>query len=291
MTATRIGLRDPYDALAPVYDQDSHTDIPRAFFRSLRPLVAHVPRTGAVLDLGCGSGLMMRELLALGRPLIGVDRSPAMLALARRRCEAYNGRVRLVQADLASPLAARDCALAVASGDVVNHFPSLAYLQRAFAQIRRALRPGGCFVFDALNRFCFETYWRDRTYLLEGPNGDVVMECDWDPGTRRGRVRMVTYLRTASGAFAKRASSMTERLYEEADLDSALGAAGFDQRWRIDWSPWPDQHREPSMDRSLWCAFVTPSRPNGMGAALEQSGFSRYRGVQRPDDNSRSAPR
>lgn len=66
------------------------------------------PRRGdTVIDLGCGTGLNFSGLLAAvgseGR-VIGIDRSPDMLAVARRRVEAmgWHDCVRLVQADAAT---------------------------------------------------------------------------------------------------------------------------------------------------------------------------------------------
>jgi trans-aconitate 2-methyltransferase len=60
-------------------------------FRGLRlqpalDLLARVPDlpSGDVVDLGCGAGDAAAALAKLGRPLIGVDRSKAMLAEARK---------------------------------------------------------------------------------------------------------------------------------------------------------------------------------------------------------------
>src|SRR4051795_3789651 len=41
-------------------------------------------RGGLVLELGCGSGLLTRQLLDAGHRVIATDASPAMLELARR---------------------------------------------------------------------------------------------------------------------------------------------------------------------------------------------------------------
>jgi SAM-dependent methyltransferase len=48
------------------------------------PAVVHaaVPAGACVLELGCGTGRILRPLAALGHPVYGVDESPAMLAHA-----------------------------------------------------------------------------------------------------------------------------------------------------------------------------------------------------------------
>src|SRR4051812_4281647 len=43
------------------------------------------PQGGASLDVGCGPGFYVAALLDHGPPVPGVDSSPAMLAIARRR--------------------------------------------------------------------------------------------------------------------------------------------------------------------------------------------------------------
>src|SRR5947207_15939720 len=41
---------------------------------------------GLVVDLGCGSGIWAQELLEAGYGVLGIDRSAAMLRIARARC-------------------------------------------------------------------------------------------------------------------------------------------------------------------------------------------------------------
>ena len=40
---------------------------------------------GRIVDLGCGSGIWARELVNSGYGVVGVDISPAMIEIARRR--------------------------------------------------------------------------------------------------------------------------------------------------------------------------------------------------------------
>jgi arsenite methyltransferase len=95
-----------------------------------------------ILDVGCGPGFYSRELLDQVGPegsVTGVDQSPQMLGVARRRGEGF-GNVRFEEGDAT--------ALPVESGgfDRALSVQVLEYVSDvggALAEIHRALRPGG----------------------------------------------------------------------------------------------------------------------------------------------------
>ena len=267
--------QDPYEVFHRVYDQDVHLEIPAAFFRTLAPLVRDARKGPPILDLGCGSGLVTERIAATGACVIGVDASKPMLAIARRRCASQRGRVRLLQRRLESLRLPPEAELALACGDVLNHMPSLAVVERVLRSIRRALAPGGALVFDALTEFCFETYWPDNTHLLEGPHGDLLMDCDWDPVRRRGTARMIAYAREKGGRFRRHETVLYEYAWRDRELVRALAAAGFAQVWRLPWSAWPDQREDPAMDRALWCGRPAGDAAGVRPARLRSLGFRR----------------
>lgn len=268
---------DPYEVFSRVYDQDVHLEIPRAFYRTLRPLVRDARRGPPILDLGCGSGLVTERIAADGARVIGIDGSRPMLALARRRCARWRERVRLLHRRLDAVRLAPEAHLALACGDVINHLPTPPALRRVLRSVRGALAPGGILVFDALTRFCFETYWPDNTHLLEGPHGDLLMDCDWDPRRRRGTARMIAYARDGRGRFRRTETTLHEYLWRDRELGDALAAAGFGEVWRRPWSAWPDQHLEPAMDRNLWCGRRAGADASVARARLRELGFRRVR--------------
>lgn len=53
--------------------------------RAIEQVLPVVPMDALCLDLGCGDGSISRFLAAQNRPVVGLDQSEAMLALARRR--------------------------------------------------------------------------------------------------------------------------------------------------------------------------------------------------------------
>lgn len=98
-----------------------------------------------VLDVGCGSGVVTREIARRVGPTgcaIGVDPSPALLAIARdlAEVEGLGGRVELQEGSaLALPFAdgAFDVAIAVT---VLSHMPGA---EGAIPEMARVVRPGG----------------------------------------------------------------------------------------------------------------------------------------------------
>ena len=72
--------------------------------RFFQPILARHVRPGdSWVDLGCGSGVLCRELLALGASVVAVDGSPRMLSHARERMGSeYAGRVSWIQSDVQS---------------------------------------------------------------------------------------------------------------------------------------------------------------------------------------------
>jgi len=130
---------DRYDAVAPTKPHNALYEGPATL--SLLGEVAGL----RVLDAGCGSGIRSEMLARRGAAVHGVDVTPEMLALARRRCAGLP--VELILGDLAKPLNS----LASQSFDRVLCALALDYvepLDRVFGEFFRVTRPGGALVFS-----------------------------------------------------------------------------------------------------------------------------------------------
>ena len=106
-------------------------------------------RTGLVVDLGCGSGILARHLVDSGYAVLGVDPSAAMLRLARRVAPAARFvRSRAEDVDLPR------CVAVLATGEsltyVTRRAAPAAHLRRRIQRVSAALIPGGLFIFDAI---------------------------------------------------------------------------------------------------------------------------------------------
>ena len=106
------------------------------------------PKCAVAADLGCGTGNVLHAMLGKAETVIGVDGSPRMLELARRRFADEGGRVSLRIGDL-SHLPLRDGEAEFASLNMVlHHVPSPV---EVLGEIRRALAPSGLLVITDFN--------------------------------------------------------------------------------------------------------------------------------------------
>jgi SAM-dependent methyltransferase len=169
-------------------------------------------RGGLVVELGCGSGLLTRHLLAAGHRVVATDASPAMLELARSVAGGAEDIRRLVLPD--DPVPAADAIVSV--GHVLNYLPDQSAIDRALVAIARALRPEGVLAFD----LC-DLEW--GAVRRDAPNYGGIGE-DWAivtrfsvPSTDRFVREMTTFLRQEDGSWRR-----DDERHDNVLIDTAL---------------------------------------------------------------------
>jgi SAM-dependent methyltransferase len=176
-------------------------------------------RGGLVVEFGCGSGGATRGLLAAGHRVLGIDASPAMLALARKRAP----RARFVRGRLPA-VSIPPCEAVVAVGEVLNYQSRPSDFDRLFRKAARALPPGGLLLFDV-------------RLPAPGPTESVhgSVGSDWAvisrSRERRGRLeRAITSFRRVGSGWRRSDETHRLTLLSGADLARRLRRAGFSAR-------------------------------------------------------------
>ena len=145
-TAFGPAYASAYDLFYAEKDYEAECDvIERAFSEfSVVPLQR-------VVDFGCGTGGHAIPLAGRGYEVIGVDRSPGMLAAARVKAGTaeITGRICFLLEDVSAARLMAPCDAALMMFNVLGYQASPTELAAALAAVRRALRPGGLFLFDA----------------------------------------------------------------------------------------------------------------------------------------------
>lgn len=131
-----------------------------------------------VLDLGCGPGLVAARLARLGCLVTGVDVSDSSLAYARREAEREGLVIHYRRVDFRE-LADVGCYDVVLQsyGELSTFAPDVR--DDLLARVRRALVPGGAFVFDASRPRCHPPTgrrWEASSGGFWRPGPHVVLE-------------------------------------------------------------------------------------------------------------------
>jgi len=100
----------------------------------------------SVLDLGCGEGYCSRALGRLGAQVLGLDVSERMIALAREAERTQSLGIRYDVADAATIDLGQDRFDLILAVFLFNYL-NVAQMRQTMVSVRRALRPGGQFVF------------------------------------------------------------------------------------------------------------------------------------------------
>lgn len=148
-----------YDTLYAEKDYGAECDLIEAAARRFAP---EGGRT--VVDIGCGTGRHAIELARRGWDVSGVDRSPAMLALARARAAEAGLDVTFMEGDARAFDAGRQFDLALMMFAVAGYLGTADAVREAFANVQRQLVDGGLFVFDC---------WHGPAVLAERPGNRV----------------------------------------------------------------------------------------------------------------------
>ena len=222
--------------LVAVYDTvNSYSpDAQPGFYRQL---AADVQAT-TIVDFGCGTGLITRDLAGCGFRMIGVDPAPAMLRVARNGN--FGKRVRWIEGgatDIGSPAAD----LAIMTGHVAQFFLTDPSWSEALHALHGALRPGGWLAFESRNPADrdWERWTRDNRRTVVDPGAGTI-EC-WSEvhDVTAGVVSCATHrLFVVTGEEV--VSDFRLRFRSEAELADSLATAGFSiERTYGDWDRRP----------------------------------------------------
>jgi SAM-dependent methyltransferase len=159
-----------FDAYSRYYDLFYKTKDYAKEVRYVSRIVArHAPRTRALLDLGCGTGIHACAFARAGYRVMAVDRSQTMLDQAQERANREierdcSGSVEFVRGDIRDFDLAQHFDIVVALFHVISYLPTNDDLHAAFSGIRRHLTLKGLLVFD---------HWYGPAVLTDPPRQRV----------------------------------------------------------------------------------------------------------------------
>jgi SAM-dependent methyltransferase len=169
-------------------------------------------RSGLVVELGCGSGLLTRYLVDAGHRVVATDASPAMLALAAGTVPDAEGLAPLVLPDDPIP----PCDAIVSVGHPLSYLPDEASIDRAFVAAAGALAPGGILAVDICDLEWGEARRNAPNVGRVGDDWAIVTEFSMPSPSRFVR-QMAMFVRNEDGSWRR-----DDERHDNVLIDTAL---------------------------------------------------------------------
>lgn len=177
------GISD-YDGFAEAYAASNESNLINAYYERPAMLALAGEVAGRrVLDAGCGSGPLLAALRDRGAIVTGIDKSAAMVQLARQR---LGDGADLRVAELGGPLPFPDDAFDDVTASLVLHY--LEDWGAALGELRRVLKPGGRLIASVNHPFA-EILWHREAGLEPDYFAIHDYVSEWTVGGHRALLR------------------------------------------------------------------------------------------------------
>ncbi|HEY2907574.1 MAG TPA: class I SAM-dependent methyltransferase [Vicinamibacterales bacterium] len=219
-----------WDEYAPFYDWENA----RTLGRRDVPFWTRVAKqtSGAVLELGCGTGRVSLPLARAGVDLVGIDRSAPMLDRARARLTRGPSRatLKLVRGDIrALPFPARTFSMVLAPYGILQSLTRDRDLVDTLRAAARVLAPGGLLGIDLVPDVPNWREYENRVQLRGAARGAQLTLVE---SVRQDRRRRLTtfdqrYIVRRSGKTEEHRFALTFRTLTIKQMSRRLERAGF----------------------------------------------------------------
>ncbi len=257
-----MSAESPYDEIAAYYDLEH-----RSFTDDIDLYLQFVDAAGdPVLELGCGTGRILRGIAEAGFQVTGLDSSEPMLQVARMSLEqaGLNDRVTLIEGDFtrSGMLPAETFGVAIIGLDSLLHATTqeeqLATLHAAW----QALDPRGQLIVDVLHAtparltamdggLAFNGTWE----MDDGSRLDKLVSQSIEPAEQLINSEIWYEVTARNGQVKRTRTGFTQRWLGSGELLLMLKLAGF-QDWRV-YGSYELDPLDPFSDRLIVAAEKT----------------------------------
>jgi ubiquinone/menaquinone biosynthesis C-methylase UbiE len=229
-----LAPRASYDRIAHLYDVDMARNMA---FDDIALYTQLAERAGSrALELGCGNGRIMLELLDHGIDAIGIDCSPGMLSQLRQKATVRGLVPKLCLMDARALAFTNAFAMVLCPYSLITYMTGADDAARMLAAIRGVLAPGATVVIDA---FIPRPTASGTDFSLDyrRDHGDAILTRSKRVAAiapRVNRIERQYELVAADGRLLERIETSEDvRLYSPEDLVLLLNTSGFviEQQW------------------------------------------------------------
>lgn len=217
----------PYREVAAVYDELVGDTAYECWLENFERLVDSRRITfHSAVDVACGTGQAAVYLAGRCERVYGVDQSPWMLDIARRRTGAHD--IEFLEQSFNTLELPERVELLTCNFDSLNYVLEEGELAEAVKRFGRCLLPGGYAMFDLNTTRELAMEWGDSTFVHRVSGAICLWEAHWDPATRINSLHMTNFFELPGGNYHMSEELHRERAYDVELVRELLQSAGFE---------------------------------------------------------------
>ncbi len=217
-----------YGRFAEVYDQLMQ-DIP--YDEYVNWVIKNAPSAQnlRLLDIGCGTGVMLEKFIAQGYEVAGLDLSEEMLMMANERLANSGKHVLLVCQSMDELEGFEDLDVITIPIDSLNYLPEQSQVEATFKGIFEALKPGGHLFFDVHSLFKMDEIFMDSPFTYD--DDEITYIWDTEAGEHQHSVHhdMTFFVQEEGTHFERFEEYHFQRTFPIQQYLTMLAAAGFEE--------------------------------------------------------------
>lgn len=168
------GFADVYDTLMDNIPYDEWV----AYIFTL--LKEHQVTTGTIVELGCGTGNITKELAHKGYSMIGIDNSPDMLSFAKAKQTDKDPDILYLLQDMRKLHLEKPVDAVISICDSLNYMLGASDLTTVFQAVHQCLCPMGIFIFDFKPLYFYKEILSDHIFAEDRDDVSLIWENFFD---------------------------------------------------------------------------------------------------------------
>lgn len=219
-----------YTNFAPIYDRLMREDIDYEKWADyIESIFAHFGKTPKlVCDLACGTGNITIPMAKKGYDMIGVDKSPQMLSIAREKAADAGLDIMFLSQCFTKLDLYGGCDAFLCMIDGFNYVLTPKTLFQIAKRIKTCfLEPGGIVIFDLSSRYKFENYMANNTFVYDKDGIFYVWENKFHE--KNGLLDMyINFFEKDSFRYKRFCERHLQKAYSEQEIKKIFLSAGFE---------------------------------------------------------------
>ncbi|MHA6260350.1 class I SAM-dependent DNA methyltransferase [Sporosarcina sp. CAU 1771] len=232
-------MKQAYSDFASVYDE-LMTDIPYDTYAELLNLAAGGLSGKKVLDIGCGTGLLSVKLAKMGGIVTGLDISPDMIEVARKRATSLSLPISFIEQPMQDLEGFEELDVAVIAIDSLNYVIERGEVIAALTKIYQSLTLGGVLLFDVHSTFKMDEIFMESPFTFD--NGGIAYIWETEEGDEPHSVysELAFFVQNIDGLYTRFDEVHYQRTFSVHEYIEILETIGYSiERIFADWEDEP----------------------------------------------------